>query len=263
MPRYLFTTAVTVSPAVGICGAVHIWRGETEAPFTQTLCVWGVVGFGDRAKHRTAPGQHWARPKPWSGGSPCPVRTWGAVGTCCGCACNVSVRVHPAPRPSAFLPPLPRDCFCDLELRCAVERAGGGTGLCGNTAPQCLGMWGDNGIAWSPRSDPSREVFGPRTHGAGTLEAGVTTRGSQNQGAGGRGCPKLGLRRAGGTWAPRPPPLPGSGQPHGRGLVWGAEPRSRPGRDGRTGSPGAGARRCGAGSRRAEGGCGSGLRDFV
>lgn len=229
MPRCLLTAAVTVSPAVGICGAVHFWRGETEAQLTQTLCVWGVVGFGDRTKHRTAPGQHRDRPKPWSGGSPCPVGTWGAVGTCCGCLCTLSVRVHPAPRPSAFLPPPPRDCFCDLELRCATERAGGGErSLWGHCTP-VPGDLGGNGIAWTPRSDPSSEVFGSRTHGAGTLGAGVTTRGSQNQGAGGRGRPKLGPRSAGGTWAPRPPPLPGSGQPHSRGLVWGAEPRNRPG----------------------------------
>lgn len=162
-----------------------------------------------------------ARPAPWGPGGP-----WGpAVGVCAPFLSGCTLPHVP----QHFCHPLPGTVFAIWSSGVPRSGLGGGTGLCGDTAPQCLGMWGGNGIAWSPRSDPSSEVFGPGTHGAGTLAAGVTTRGSQNQGAGGRGRLKLGPRSAGGTWAPRPPPLPGSGQPHSRGLVWGAEPRNRPG----------------------------------
>lgn len=189
--------------------------------------------------------------------------TWGAVGTCCGCLCTLSVRVHPAPRPSAFLPPPPRDCFCDLELRCATERAGGGDrSLWGHRTP-VPGDLGGNGIAWTPRSDPSSEVFGSRTHGAGTLEAGSQRGVPRTRVRGGEDARNWVPGVQGGPGLPGPPRCPARGSPTAEDSFGARSPATARGRDGRTGSPREGGRRCGAGGRRAGGGCGSGLRDFV
>lgn len=197
-----------------------------------------------------------ARPAPWGPGG-----LWGpAVGVCAPFLSGCTLPHVP----QHFCHPLPGTVFAIWSSGVPQSGLGGGTGLCGDTAPQCLGMCGGAmGLPGALEVIPAVRFLDQEPTEQGPWKQGSQCGVPRTRVRGGEDARNWVPGVQGGPGLPGPHRCPARGSPTAEDSFGARSPAAARGRDGRTGSPREGGRRCGAGGRWAGGCCGSGFRDFV